>query len=275
MLPGTAVGDGFRPGANARRRCNASGCCGEDLELPMVAGAGGGSRGGGAGLAEWRDQFLAAGQASLKSRAPDARDEANRRLQAQDVGAIAARRVTDGERSGLYAKVDQLEAGRPWTRPGTEVEATAEAGAHAISDAYRAYRRGSAAGLPRVWHRARGPAVDARRQATPGPLAGARGRSAPRPDARPGRHILAACSRRRRFTVAKGTGKPGRSFGSSGIRTSQSSGCARLTLRWSTTSRPPHRVGHAHGPKAETTGRHHHRGDLPRCDVGHGHDDRR
>ena len=29
---------------------------------------------------QWRDQFLAAGQASLKSRAPDARDEANRRL---------------------------------------------------------------------------------------------------------------------------------------------------------------------------------------------------
>ena len=30
--------------------------------------------------AQWRDQFLAAGQASLKSRAPDAWDEANRRL---------------------------------------------------------------------------------------------------------------------------------------------------------------------------------------------------
>ena len=34
--------------------------------------------------AQWRDQFLAAGQASLKSRAPDAWDEANRRLQAKD-----------------------------------------------------------------------------------------------------------------------------------------------------------------------------------------------
>ena len=33
--------------------------------------------------AQWRDQFLAAGQASLKSRAPDAWDEANRRLQAK------------------------------------------------------------------------------------------------------------------------------------------------------------------------------------------------
>ena len=33
--------------------------------------------------AQWRDQFLAAGQASLKSLAPDAWDEANRRLQAK------------------------------------------------------------------------------------------------------------------------------------------------------------------------------------------------
>ena len=32
---------------------------------------------------QWRDRFLAAGQASLKSRAPDAWDEANRRLQAK------------------------------------------------------------------------------------------------------------------------------------------------------------------------------------------------
>ena len=31
----------------------------------------------------WRDQFLAAGQAGLKSRAPDARDEDHRRLQAK------------------------------------------------------------------------------------------------------------------------------------------------------------------------------------------------
>ena len=32
---------------------------------------------------QWRDQFLVGGQASLKSRAPDARDEDNRRLQAK------------------------------------------------------------------------------------------------------------------------------------------------------------------------------------------------
>ena len=32
---------------------------------------------------QWRERFLAAGQASLKSRAPDARDDDNRRLQAK------------------------------------------------------------------------------------------------------------------------------------------------------------------------------------------------
>ena len=58
---------------------------------------------------QWRDQFLAAGQASLKSRAPDARDEANRRLQAK-IGELLM------ENELLYAKVDQLEAGGPLAR---------------------------------------------------------------------------------------------------------------------------------------------------------------
>ena len=52
--------------------------------------------------AQWRDQFLAAGQASLKSRAPDAWDEANRRLQAK-IGELLM------ENELLYAKVDQLD----------------------------------------------------------------------------------------------------------------------------------------------------------------------
>ena len=54
----------------------------------------------------WRDQFLAAGQAGLKSRAPDARDEDHRRLQAK-IGELLM------ETELLYAKVDQLEAGSP------------------------------------------------------------------------------------------------------------------------------------------------------------------
>ena len=60
-------------------------------------------------VSQWRDQFLAAGQASLKSRAPDARDEDNRRLQAK-IGELLM------ENELLYAKVDQLEAGGPLAR---------------------------------------------------------------------------------------------------------------------------------------------------------------
>ena len=57
---------------------------------------------------QWRDRFLAAGQASLKSRA-DARNEDNRRLQAK-IGELLM------ETELLYAKVDQLEAGGPLAR---------------------------------------------------------------------------------------------------------------------------------------------------------------
>ena len=57
----------------------------------------------------WRDQFLAAGQAGLKSRTPDARDEGHRRLQAK-IGELLM------ETELLYAKVDQLEAGGPLAR---------------------------------------------------------------------------------------------------------------------------------------------------------------
>ena len=58
---------------------------------------------------QWRERFLAAGQASLKSRAPDARDDDNRRLQAK-IGELLM------ETELLYAKVDQLEAGGPLAR---------------------------------------------------------------------------------------------------------------------------------------------------------------
>ena len=54
----------------------------------------------------WRAQFLAAGQAGLKSRATDARDEDHRRLQAK-IGELLM------ETELLYAKVDQLEASGP------------------------------------------------------------------------------------------------------------------------------------------------------------------
>ncbi len=60
-------------------------------------------------VSQWRDQFLAAGQAGLKSREPDARDEENHRLQAK-IGELLM------ETELLYAKVDQLEAGSPLAR---------------------------------------------------------------------------------------------------------------------------------------------------------------
>ena len=56
-----------------------------------------------------RAQFLAAGQAGLKSRAPDARDDDHRRLQAT-IGELLM------ETELLYAKVDQLEASGPLAR---------------------------------------------------------------------------------------------------------------------------------------------------------------
>ena len=98
------MGVGFRPG---RKRATVLRLLrGEDLEsvsraLGITA----------ARAAQWRDQFLAAGQAGLKSRAPDARDVDHRRLQAK-IGELLM------ETELLYAKVDQLEAGGPlaWRR---------------------------------------------------------------------------------------------------------------------------------------------------------------
>ena len=58
---------------------------------------------------QWRDQFLSAGQAVLKSRATEAVDDDHRRLQAK-IGALLM------ENELLYAKVDHLEAGRPLAR---------------------------------------------------------------------------------------------------------------------------------------------------------------
>ena len=58
---------------------------------------------------QWRDQFLVAGQAGLKSRATEAVDDASRRLQAT-VGELLM------ENELLYAKVDHLEAGVPLAR---------------------------------------------------------------------------------------------------------------------------------------------------------------
>jgi hypothetical protein len=76
---------------------------GEDLELV--------SRELGVTAAElsgWRDQFLAAGEASLKSRSADARDAEIGRLQAK----VGERTMTT---ELLAAKIEHLEAHRPLT----------------------------------------------------------------------------------------------------------------------------------------------------------------
>ena len=100
--PGAAVGAGFRSGASATWCCV---YCAGKISSRCRGSWGSRRRGPRSGVTG----FLAAGQASLKSRAPDARDEDNRRLQAK-IGELLM------ETELLDAKVDQLEAGGPLAR---------------------------------------------------------------------------------------------------------------------------------------------------------------
>ena len=95
VAPGAAAGRGRggRFSAGRKRETVLRRLRGEDLEsvsraLGITA----------ARASQWRDQFLAAGQAGLKSRAPDARDDDHRRLQAK-IGELLM------ETELLYAKV--------------------------------------------------------------------------------------------------------------------------------------------------------------------------
>ena len=97
------MGVGSRPGASVRRS-DASVARGG----PRVRVAGGGDHGC-AGVALAGLSFWLQGQAGLKSRAPNARDDDHRRLQAK-IGELLM------ETELLYAKVDQLEAGGPLAR---------------------------------------------------------------------------------------------------------------------------------------------------------------
>ena len=110
-------------------------------------------------------------------------------------------------------------------------------GAHSISTrrAYGVQR------VCRVWHRARS-SVYARRQATTS-LAGA-GRSAP-PRTTSWSAILAACSRRRRFM-----GRVPESLGEASGRGNPHVQERVRRLMREHDLQAPHRVGHAHGPKA-------------------------
>jgi transposase len=58
-------------------------------------------------LAQWRDQFLAAGQAGVRSRATDARDEDVARLRAK-IGELTM------ENELLRERAQRAEAGRPF-----------------------------------------------------------------------------------------------------------------------------------------------------------------
>ena len=91
---------------SARRKQDAVLCLlrGEDLEL--LSRALGVTA---AELSRWRDQFLAAGEVSLKSRTADARDAEIDRLQAK-VGALTMTTEL------LEAKIERLEAPRPLAR---------------------------------------------------------------------------------------------------------------------------------------------------------------
>jgi predicted RNase H-like nuclease (RuvC/YqgF family) len=79
---------------------------GEDLELELVSRELGVTA---AELSGWREQFLAAGEASLKSRPADARDAEIDRLQAK-VGEPTMTAEL------LEAKIERLEARRPLAR---------------------------------------------------------------------------------------------------------------------------------------------------------------
>jgi len=60
-------------------------------------------------LSQWRDQFLAGGEANLRVRESDPQVEESQRLQAK-VGELLM------ENELLYAKVNALESGHPLTR---------------------------------------------------------------------------------------------------------------------------------------------------------------
>ena len=112
---------------------------------------------------QWREQFLVAGQAGLRSRASEALDDDQRRLQAK-IGELLM------ENELLYATV-AVHSGRATggRRPFGPAEVDAMSGAHSISTrrAYGVQR------VCRVWLCARS-TVYARRQGTPPPAAGRR-----------------------------------------------------------------------------------------------------
>ena len=211
-----AAAERDRKGRCSARRKRATVLCllrGEDLEsvsreLGITA----------ARASQWRDRFLAAGQAGLKSRATEAGDDDHRRLQAK-IGELLM------ETELLSAKGDQLEAGRPLARR----RSTRGAAPSRSPPVGRMVCSASAAcgpGRGRVSLRGGRHRETARAGIAAGPSV--------RPRTRSWWATSAGCLRRRRFMV-RATGKSGRRCGSRGFGPRRS-GCADECVR--TTSRP-------------------------------------
>ena len=188
---------------------------------------------------QWRDQFLAAGQAGLKSRAPDARDEEHQRLHAK-VGELLM------ENELLDAKVDHLEAGGPLARRrSTRCVAPSRSPPDVLVCSEVMGRRAyGVQRVCRVWGRARS-SVYVRRHATRSRASRRRGPVGAATDEVLVGHI-------RRVLEAspfhgEGYRKAWAKLRVERIRTSQER--VRRLMR-EHGLQAPYRAGHAHGPKA-------------------------
>ena len=181
-------------------------------------------------LAQWRERFLAGGQASLKNRPADDRDDEIRRLQAK-VGAI----TMDNEL--LLARAHQLEAGLPlaprrlrrWAGP-----------ARPPADAATARPASASSGRSRVRRSTRG----GREPAGPRPPAAKRGPKGAGTDAALTEQIRAVLARSP--FVGEGDRKAWARLRLAGVRTSKG---RVLRLMRAAGLLAPTRVGRRHGPR--------------------------
>ena len=158
---------------------------------------------------QWRDRFLAAGQAGLKSRATEAVDDDHRRLQAK-IGELLM------ETELLYAKADQLEPAALWPAGGRRDEWRPVDRSPPVGRLVCSASAACGHGRGRVYMRGGRHRGTARAGIAAGPSA--------RPRTRSWWATSAGCLRRRRF-MGRATGKSGRSGGSRGCGPRRS-GCA-------------------------------------------------